>query len=96
MKSTIRVFKTIDPHGFVFFEYEEDEAIGVSGSDSIPILARHIRGLIRNNRRAARVGIIFAPSNDIDCLHTAPRLCLPLSEEERHEFWKHFIAPETR
>lgn len=92
----IRAFKVILPDGEIFFEHKSKDGRGSMSCGSIKSLAYNVisdaKDFFKENS-FAQVTIDLKPYHDIEIpSDLAPRRCLPLTEKELEEFWKHYCS----
>lgn len=99
----IRVFKMVYADGDTMFDARDRDDGGIHMAfRSVESVGRYVKDgadhflkEYKNSPFTAAVVIDFRPFHEIERKNApnAPYRCLPLSEEEKEEFWKYFSAP---
>ena len=90
----IRAFKVVMLNGTTAFKTRSSDDGNSEGSSNIKGLADIVKSQIREASRVydhELISIDLIPFHDFECpygLH--PRFCMPLSEQEKREFWEQF------
>ena len=88
----IRVFRVVFPDGGRAYELTTKDHRGSIGSSTVEGLAVNARNKVASELEQSNyVTVDFSPYHNITCpSQLAPRLCEPLSQEEKEVFWRTF------